>query len=190
MYCVGLTGTIASGKSTVAKIFAELGAEIINTDDISREITKANSPVLHEITNKFGNGILDKNGNLNRKKLRSIIFNNKDDKLFLENLLHPLIRKEIQNKINHSSARYCIIEIPLLIKKESFPYLNYILLITSEKAEQLLRLKNRDASSKENSLKILNSQPSLENYLKVADEIIPNNSSIEDLRLNVIKLHD
>jgi len=92
IYCVGLTGNIASGKSTVAQIFTDLGIDVINADHIAKELTVKNSQALKEIVTHFGIGVLNDEGQLNRRVLRELIFNNSLERLWLENLLHPLIR--------------------------------------------------------------------------------------------------
>jgi dephospho-CoA kinase len=188
MFCVGLTGTIASGKSTVAKTFANLGAKIISADLIAREITTKNKTVLRQIAVKFGEDILNEQGELERFKLREIIFNNKDDKLWLEELLHPLIRERIEDEIKKVTEKYCVIEIPLLIDRVNFPYLDFVLLISSPTTTQISRLMKRDSISKEQALAILNSQPNKKLYNKIADKIILNNKSLADLENQITKL--
>lgn len=189
MLIVGLTGRIASGKSTVAKKFKELGINIISADYISKKLTNSNTKVLQQITNYFGKSILQDDGRLNRKKLRDIIFQEKTKRLWLENLLHPLIRQEIERKLKECTSEYCIVEIPLLTDTSMYPYLNRILLITSDENTQIKRLLARDNITKEDALLILNNQAPEAIYRKIADDIIENNASMNDLNNQVLKLH-
>lgn len=189
MLIIGLTGRIASGKSTVAEKFKELGINIINADAISKEITRPDSLALKKIVKYFGSSILDKNNKLNRKMLRDIIFKDKSKRLWLENLLHPLIRQEIENKITKCSSEYCVVEIPLLTDKTHYPYLNRILLITLDETTQIERLLQRDNISKEDALLILASQENESKYKEIADDILENNSSVKSLNEKVLQLH-
>lgn len=190
VYCVGLTGTIASGKSTVAQEFARLGIDIISADQISKELTKTNEPALQKIIEHFGQSLLTSTGELNRQHLREIIFNRPTERHWLENLLHPLIRKRIEQKTQHCTSPYCIIEIPLLTDKKSYPYLNRVLLILAQREQQISRLKQRDQSSKEQALAILKVQADEATLRALADDIIMNNGSVEDLQEHVIRLHE
>lgn len=201
MFCIGLTGAIASGKSTAAKIFTNLNINVISADKIAREITTNNEVVLQKITQEFGKNILDSEGKLNRQGLRKIIFNDKVKKNWLENLLHPLIRKEIEKLVltnkshkNTSSIpkndKICVIEIPLLSRKnrDEFPYINTVLLITTPTNIQIERLKNRDNISTNDALKIISSQPSQEEYKSTANTIIVNDGTTQDLETKIITL--
>lgn len=189
VYCIGLTGTIASGKSTVANFFAQLGVEIINADHISKELTAKNQTATLQIIQHFGSQIELQPGELNRKKLRTLIFSNKEAKKWLEDLLHPLIRQHIEQAITRSQAPYCIIEIPILINKSFYPYLNRILVVTAPVQLQLERVSKRDNCSKEEALTVLSAQASLEEYLKGANDVLPNDSGLESLEHRIKQLH-
>lgn len=130
-YCVGLTGNIATGKSTVATIFKQLEIEVISADCIAKQLTTKGQAAYTEIAAHFGSEILAADGQLNRRSLREIIFADKNERLWLENLLHPLIRKGIEEQISLCKSAYCVIEIPLLVDKVNYPYLNKILLIAA-----------------------------------------------------------
>lgn len=190
MYCVGLTGTIASGKSTVAGILSDLGVPVISADKMARELTKPGEPALYLIIQKFGESILTSTGELNRRMLRDLIFQNAQDKLWLEQLLHPLIRQKIEHEISTITAPYCIIEIPLLTDKKDYPYLNKVLLVTAKKEQQISRLKLRDKSTRTEASAILNSQADERTYQALADDIIVNDGSLPALRETVILLHN
>jgi dephospho-CoA kinase len=189
VYSVGLTGNIASGKSTVAHIFSKLGVHVISADNIARELTVKNSPSYIEIVSHFGKSILDQNHNLNRKKLREIIFNDSKQRQWLEQLLHPAIRKQMQEDLSKLDSAYCLIEIPLLASKDDYPYLDRVLVVTAPIETQIMRVIARDNCSKEHAMDILASQPSLSNRLKLADDILMNDSTIEVLESQVEKLH-
>ncbi len=188
MYCIGLTGTIASGKSTVAQIFIELGATVISADKISREITSHDKTIINKISNKFGKNILDNEGHIERKKLRDIIFTNQESRIWLENLLHPLIRKEIEKKINKCSSKFCVVEIPLLKERAPFPYLDNVLLITTDLETQIQRLISRDNINRKQAMQIINAQPSIQEYKNISDTIIINNNNITDLQNKIRNL--
>lgn len=189
MYCVGLTGSIASGKSTVADIFSELGIEIISADKISRMLTEVNQPAFHDIVHHFGESILTTNGELNRLKLRHLIFDNPDERKWLESILHPLIRKEIEHRVSHCKSPYVLIEIPLLTDKTHYPYLNRILLVTADTDKQIKRLMERDNCSKEHALAILDAQPSETKRRAITDDIIVNDHDLGALSKKVNELH-
>src|SRR3990167_878056 len=190
MYCVGLTGTIASGKTTVLGYFSDLGISTISADAIARQITNFEPAVLQAIRNYFGDGVFLPTGELNRRALRSIVFSNPKKRLWLENLLHPLIKKQIQAEIRTVKTPYCVIEIPLLFNREEFLYINRVLLITADKATILTRIMTRDKCSKDDAMAILKSQPDEESRKQIADDIIFNNQDPEVLRESINTLDE
>lgn len=181
VYCVGLTGDIASGKTTVAKLFSQLGIEVIHADQISRELTKKDQPAYNEIIKHYGGEVIYEDKEINRNKLRNIIFSNKEERAWLEALLHPLIRQEIKNRVNASITPYCIVEIPLLITKQNYPYINRVLLVNASKEVQIERIQKRDHCTREQALAILLAQPHLNQRLENADDVIINNNHLEEL---------
>ncbi|HHF7365337.1 TPA: dephospho-CoA kinase [Legionella bozemanae] len=188
-YCVGLTGDIASGKTTVAELFSGLGVDVIHADKISREITQKNKAAYKKIVAHYGLKVLKDDGELNRNKLREIIFSNHEERDWLERLLHPLIRKEIKKQVDASKTPYCMVEIPLLITKEAYPYINQILLIRAPTEIQISRLMQRDQCSKEQAQAILSIQPNTHLRLENADDIIVNDMEIVELIRRVNDLH-
>jgi len=189
MLVVGLTGGIGSGKSTVAELFAEKNVPIIDTDIISRQIIQPEQPAFKEVVNHFGKSILQPDQQINRKLLREIIFNKPAEKVWLENLLHPIIRAEMVKQINSHYTPYCIAVIPLLIESKFNPMVQRILVVDATEDLQLARVKQRDSLSDELASSILKTQASRVERLKCADDIINNNGKLNDLKLQVQKLH-
>jgi dephospho-CoA kinase len=189
VYCIGLIGNIASGKTTVACFFQELGIEIISADAISRQLTAKNEPAFCEIIKHFGKSVIQSNGELNRRHLRELIFKHKEERSWLENLLHPMIREQIKSRLNEIKSPYCFIEIPLFSSKENYDYLNRILLVKANPDDQITRFIARDKGTKEDALAILSSQTAIDKHLALADDIIENTGSLEELRQRVLQLH-
>jgi len=189
VYCVGLTGNIASGKSTVASYFANLGIDVISADKIARELTNKDQPAQQVIVRHFGNAALTQTGELDRRYLRELIFKNPIERRWLENYLHPLIRKEIEHKIQTIKSPYCIIEIPLLRDRKLYPYLQRILLVEAETKQQIARLEKRDQCSEKDTYAILATQPNHQILHELADDIVTNTGSLAVLETNIEKLH-
>lgn len=188
-FCIGLTGGISSGKSTVAKMFHHLGAEVICSDTIARALTARNQPALLDIKRHFGNDILLVNGELNRQKLREIIFHHPEERLWLEKLLHPLIRQALYAKAMQSKAPYCIIEIPLLYQKNDYPWLDRILVITTPEKIALERIMQRDQCSLTQAKAIIDVQNAQVNYVDLADDLIVNEGDLMMLEKQIARLH-
>lgn len=190
MYCVAITGSIASGKSTVAARFKTLGVDVIKADDVAKHLTTTDKPAFNQIVKHFGRSILDKNGDLNRPRLRELIIAESCERSWLENLLHPLIRTEIINQVNQSTTPYCVIEIPLLRSKRDYPYLNRILLVSlASEEEQCLRLIKRDKHTPDEALALLKTQPTHQEYLAIADDQLINDGTLTELYEKVDVLH-
>jgi dephospho-CoA kinase len=189
VYCVGLTGGLATGKSTVAELFSHLGIQIISADKISRELTAKNQAAYDKIIARYGQDLLDENQELKRANLRGIIFSDPLERNWLENLLHPLIRQRISELVKASITPYCMVEIPLLIDKKNYPYLNKILLVTAPLATQIARVMQRDQCSKQEALAILAAQPDIALRQVHADDVIVNNQGLEELKISVNTLH-
>ncbi|WP_419421087.1 dephospho-CoA kinase [Legionella sp. D16C41] len=189
MYCVGLTGNIGSGKTTAITFFKSLGAGIIIADEIARDITAAGQPAFIKIQEHFGDKVITQSGQLDRIQLRTIVFNHPQERIWLENLLHPLIRQTIEVKAKSSQGPYCIIEIPLLTNRIDYPYLNRILTILASSTVQINRISKRDLCSAEQALAILATQPSETLRRELADDIIYNDGNLEQLETKIRKLH-
>ncbi len=189
VYCVGLTGTIASGKSTVAGCFSKLGIEIISADQISKSLTAKTTPAFHEILHHFGTSILTPAGEIDRPQLRTLIFKDPKARRWLEHLLHPLIKEGIIHALQHVQSPYCLIEIPLLKLRTDYPYLNRVLFIESNPTQQIERAKARDGSSKADTLAILAAQANTAQVREIADDVLTNTGTLSDLDHQVLGLH-
>lgn len=188
-FTVALTGGIASGKSTVAQLFAELGAPIIDADHISHILTDVDCPTYLAIVDYFGVTILNANRSLNRKKLRAIIFENPLKKQWLENLLHPLIQERMREDISKILAPYCICVIPLLAESQHPRSYDRILVVDTTVEQQLARATLRDHITVDNAQKIIHAQADRNTRNALADDIIINNDDIAALKARVLELH-
>ena len=186
---IGLTGGIGSGKSVVGNFFTELGIDVIDADLISRNILDTNKKARKLFVKSFGNEFIDKKGNINRKQLRTTIFDDKEKKMSLESIIHPLVREEIINFTEQSKSIYKIVMVPLIYETQSSNFYEKIIVIDCDEQEQIERASKRDGKSKENILSIIKTQASRNQRNSIADFIILNDSSIEDLRLKVIQIH-
>lgn len=189
MLVVGLTGGIGSGKSTVANLFAQKGITIIDTDQLSRDLTAPHQPALKAIVSKLGPTILLANGALNRALLRTLIFNHTDLRAWLEQLLHPLIRHAMQQQIERALSPYCIAVVPLLLETTPNPLIQRILVVDTQPQNQITRTASRDNVSPAEAAAILQTQVDQATRLKLADDIIYNDDSLADLIPQVDKLH-
>lgn len=189
---IGLTGGIASGKSTVANYFADLGVPIIDADVIAKSLTLPNASVYCKIIAHFGKKIYLKDGSLNRPQLSEIIFTNPIERLWLENLLHPLIYKEMSQQIKLCQALYCILVMPLLVETKENRFrkmIDRILLVDTNKQEQMQRLRQRDHLTVATAKNILKAQSTRKERLSVADDIIHNDKTLVNLKKQVLILH-
>ena len=190
MFVVGLTGGIGSGKSAATAIFEDLGIDVVDADLASREAVLPGSKALDEIQKKFGSEILLEDQTLNRAKLREIIFDNSEDKIWLEQLLHPEIRYIIQSKLKNSSSEYVILVSPLLFETDQHEFCNETILIDSSLNSQVSRTSKRDSVSEDSVKKIISAQMSRDDKLKIASIVINNDDSLEQLEINVKKVHE
>jgi dephospho-CoA kinase len=191
MLKVGLTGGIGSGKSTVAKLFEELGVAVIDADAIAREIVQPEYPAFGKIVDHFGKDILDEQGWLNRQRIRDIIFTNPDHRQWLEDLLHPIILSEMQKRIPSVASSYCILVIPLLIESpQSQAFVDRILLVDAPESTRLTRTKHRDNASVDQVRLMMQSQARAPERLELADEVIVNDRNLKHLKSEVKRLHE
>lgn len=188
-YIVALSGGIASGKSTIAHLFAQLGVPIIDADIIARQVVEVGTPALEQITKHFSQEILLENGELDRSQLREIIFNNDHERLWLNNLLHPIIAQETQKRFAQQTKPYVIWVVPLLIENNLHQLADRVLMIDIPEALQLERLINRDRISESLAKKMIATQVCLTDRLAFADDIIVNDGDLESLKIQVDNLH-
>lgn len=185
-HCIGLSGGIASGKSTVSQMFADLGIDIIDTDVIARELLN-DAGIKQQVIAHFGAKVCTQD-NLDRKKLRKIIFNDPIAKTWLEELLHPKIRAIAHKMCQNCSSPYCIIVIPLLYNKKQYD-LSRVCMTICDQETQIARASLRDNLSQEQAIAIIKQQPSLKEKLAIADDIIDTNQDVPNVKQQVIKLH-
>ena len=188
-YRIAVTGGIGSGKSTVAALFSDLGAPIIDSDIIAKELSKANTPVFKKIIDEFGETFLNEHNELNRKKLRDFIFQNDDAKVALENILHPEIYKAIDAQISQINYPYCLIIVPLLLETKKTAQFDHILLIDVPEGIQIERAAYRDNTSPEQIERIISSQTSRKDRLQYADDVIDNTIGMAELKMIINNLH-
>ncbi|TAK79235.1 MAG: dephospho-CoA kinase [Gammaproteobacteria bacterium] len=189
MLVIGLTGGIGAGKSTVAQLFADRGVPLIDADLIARKVAEPNTPAFTAILNHFGEAALTKNGTLDRAKLRHIIFTDTDQRCWLEDLLHPLIRDEIEKRIKEIKAPYCIAVIPLLLEVKPYHFIDRILIVDSPESLQLERAAARDKSERAYIEAIVKTQVDRQHRLAQAHDVIVNDGNIADLIPQVESLH-
>ena len=189
---IGLTGGIASGKTTVCNLFKDLSVEIIDADVISHELSKKGGAAFEEIIEAFEDEIIGNDGELDRKKLRSIVFNDNTKKKILEGIIHPKVLLSINEKIKASQSDYLIISVPLMIETGMNLMMDRILLIDCNVETQIERIIQRDQTSREEAIKIIESQASIESKRELSDDRIINNNetSIEELRIKVKEMND
>lgn len=186
---VGLTGGIASGKSVVADMFASLGAVIIDTDVIAREVVMPGQPALDEIRELFGPEVIEDDGTLNRREMRKRVFEDDPLREQLEAILHPRIRDETFRQATAAGGRYQLIVVPLLAESPLRDYVDRILVVDCAEETQIARLQERDAETVEQARRILAAQASREARLAIADDVINNDRSLEETRAQVEALH-
>jgi dephospho-CoA kinase len=185
---VGLTGGIASGKSTVAKILERLGAAVINADALSREVVEPGKEAWREIIDAFGAGILQPDQTLDRQKLRTVIFNDRDGRKKLEAIIHPRVRALAEERIReHAVAGYSIIvyEVPLLFEGNLHEWLRPVILVACNVDTQRTRLQERDQLTQIEAQKHIDAQMSLEEKRRLADYVIENDGSLANLEQQV-----
>lgn len=186
---IALTGGIASGKSAVASLFASLGVPVLDTDQISRDVVVPGSPTLNELVRAFGTGILDPDGRLDRARMRERVFNDPAQRQRLEAIIHPAIREELARRSQAAGGEYQIHVIPLLVETGRSDMYDRILVVDCTEEDQIKRLMARDATDREQATHILAAQASREQRLAVADDVIVNTGTVEDLPRYVETLH-
>ncbi|MCY4130823.1 MAG: dephospho-CoA kinase [Gammaproteobacteria bacterium] len=184
---VVLTGGIGSGKSLAASCFEKRGITIVEQDDVSREVVEPGEPALDQIVERFGNDMLNDEGSLNRAKLRRQIFNNSEDKVWLERLLHPLIGQRTMHHMHTAPSRYAIVVNPLLHTRQ--PQYDRFVVIDTPVEVQIERAMQRDGMTRELAQKMVASQADRKVRLRLADDVILNDGATELVDEQVDRLH-
>ena len=186
---VGLTGGIASGKSTVAKFFGALGVPIIDTDQVARDVVEPGQPPLERLVERFGASILTPDGHLDRPALRNIVFSDPKARADLEALTHPAIGAAVEARSAIAGGPYQILVLPLLVEKSLGSQLDRVLVVDCDEELQIKRLQARDGSTLEQARAILNAQASRAARLKAAHDVIKNEDDMNAVRDQVNELH-
>jgi dephospho-CoA kinase len=188
---IGLTGGIASGKSTVSQRFAELGVPVIDADVASRKVVEPGQPGLAQVVQRFGAGVLDADGRLDRPALRNLIFKDASLRQALDAILHPLIRIEMEREAAAATAPYVVMAIPLLVEGGTARQrVDRVLVVDADETLQIQRLQARDGSSTEHARAILASQASRAARRGAADDVLLNTGTVAELRQAVDRLHE
>lgn len=190
MFVVGVTGGIGSGKTTVTDLFYQQGIDVVDADVIARGIMNPGSPALEAVKQRFGEQALNPDGSLNRAWLRERIFAHPEDKTWLNNLTHPLVREQLLAQLAQAQSPYVILSAPLLVENRLTKLCDRVLVVDVSEATQLERTATRDNTSAEQVQAIIAAQASREQRLAAADNVIDNNGVVEALPKQVEKLHE
>lgn len=190
-FVVGVTGGIGSGKTTVANLFAELGAAVVDTDAIAHELTGPRGAAIPEITHAFGRSILQADGSLDRGAMRQLCFSDPTARKRLESILHPLIRSESVARCRQADyAPYVLLVVPLLIESGAYrEHIDRILVIDCDESVQIARVMTRSRLSAEEVRAIMATQASRDERRAVADDLLTNDDGLDGLQPQVFRLH-
>jgi len=189
-YCIGLTGGIGSGKSTAADIFKELGAAVVDTDAISRELTAAGGAAMPEIRKQYGPEFIAPDGSLDRERIRRLVFGNAEARKKLEAILHPMIRAESRARVAAARAPYVVLVVPLLLESDAYlDLLKRVLVVDCSEERQIERAMRRSQISADEVRAIMASQLSRAARRARADDVIDNDGGMEALRRQVDEIH-
>lgn len=186
---IGLTGGIASGKTTVARLFAARGVTVIDTDEIARDVVAPGSATLAQVVAAFGPEILNADGSLDRQRMRELVFSDPAQREKLEAILHPAILEEMERRSARAPGPYHILVVPLLIESDLVLRVDRVLVVDVTEETQLKRLLARDAGSEAQARAILDAQVTPAERLARAHDVISNDGSLEALAAQVDELH-
>lgn len=190
-YCVGVTGGIGSGKSSAAALFAELGADVVDTDDIAHELTRPGGAAMSGIAATFGTRAVAADGSLDRTAMRELVFADRSQRKILEGILHPMIRAEARRRVADSTAPYVLLVVPLLLESAGYPDLvQRILVIDCDESLQISRTMQRSGLTAEAVRAIMAAQLPRQQRLDRADDVLHNDGDLPGLRRQVAALHD
>jgi dephospho-CoA kinase len=190
-YSVALSGGVASGKSEVGRLFERLGVTVADADVAARDVVARGQPALAEIADRFGVQMLDANGDLDRRRLRELIFSDAAAKRDLEAITHPRIRRQLQQSASAASGAYVLVVIPLLAEgggRAAYPWLDRILIVDAPESLQLARLCRRDGIDEMLAREMIAAQASRKQRLALADDVIVNDGAATELDFRVRKL--
>lgn len=190
MKTIGLTGGVATGKSTVAKILEQLGATVIDADQLSRDVVAPGSQILTQIAQQFGSNLIQKDGSLDRQQMRNLIFNNDLKRKQLEALLHPAIKELALQKLEQarqSKVKAAVYMAPLLIEAGATDRVDEIWVVTADPQVQLQRLMNRDGCNRQQAEQIIAAQMPLAEKESYGQVIINNSRSLEETTRQVLE---
>lgn len=189
-FCVGVTGGIGSGKSRAAALFGELGADVVDTDDISHEITAAGGSAMPAIIKAFGTTVAAADGSMDRAAMRRLVFENPGARKQLENILHPQIREQARNLVMASTAPYVLLVVPLLLETGAYrDLIRRVLVIDCDESLQISRAMQRSNLTADAVRAIMAAQLSRQQRLAGADDVIRNDGDIARLLAQVTDLH-
>ncbi len=185
---VGLTGGIGAGKSTVADMFSKLGAVVIRSDELARQVIEPNTPGFQKVLSRFGNQILQENGSIDRQKLAQIVFNDQNSLKDLEEIIHPLVRNKTNELIESQTQETIVVnEVPLLLEKKMEKMFDFLVVVISSEKNRINRLQKRGISEPE-AKKRMSLQVSDEARKSSADSLITNDGNIDQLEADVAKV--
>ena len=187
---VGITGGIGSGKSAVGNFFIELGIDVVDADDLARATIAEGTQGSELIIKRFGNDILDHSQQIDRKKLRKVIFGNPEEKQFVESIIHPEVAKAMTEFVKNAQSPYKMIIVPLLFETDSQKMYDRVLFIDTLEELQIKRASARDGVDEANIKSIIGNQLPRNKKLKLADDIIVNNAGLDKLKKSVSQTHD
>jgi dephospho-CoA kinase len=186
MVIVGLTGGVASGKTTVSQILKEEGAYVIDADRIARELVRPHAPAWKKLVKAFGTDILREDGSIDRKKLADRVFADLKQRKLLNQILHPRIRSEMNRRAKEIEEKdpeaIVVIDAPLLVELGGHHQMDRLIVVTATQTQQIDRVKKRDGISPEEALRIFSSQMSVEDKVKLADFVIRNEGSLQETK--------
>lgn len=188
-WILGLTGGIGSGKSAAAQCFIDLGVHLVDADHAARWVVEPGRPALAQIAEHFGASVLQADGTLNRSALRELIFEDPQQRVWLESLLHPLIREEIRQYLARAESAYAILVSPLLLETSQHQMVQRVLVIDVPESVQIERTVLRDKTNEEQVRAILKAQASRDERLSRADDVIVNDRDPAWLKSEVERLH-
>ncbi len=189
-YCIGLTGGIGSGKTSAARLFAEQGIDVIDTDEISRELTLPGGSAMPAIVGAFGSAVVTQDGSLDRQAMRKLVFSDPELRTRLEGILHPLIGREARARLSRSTSPYVLLVVPLLLETGNYrDLIRRILVVDCEESQQVSRVMQRSGLTETAVRDIMAAQLPRRQRLASADDVIRNDGDASRLRGQVLNLH-